>query len=959
MPSEIHQVDGGQCLKHLECIYHEASDEELNSKAFSKGLPSTDSSSKSNSCSLRCESARSDSSLLEFQKVFAVWIDISESSISDSELELRNGEDTDVSIPEELVSDNSDAFPNVSEETLTALSNTTLSGDQQEVLKDDSTEASSHSQKYPGDVSDHGCADDLLSFIPSDEANASKTKAAVSSHSDNSAKRLDDPQLDASENCTRNKSSSQVITKQDKGAVPISSCSDDIYSSKISEQQKPSSTTSRGKEDGKSLFVDQNRDLMGFPQTGSLKHPGLVSDPLKNTASLLPDEDIANNKLLACLSSRNLSVSEGKNNHVQLLNERLASSKLSKMVSPPMSMLGISEEVNTETNSFESSQSVAAGNQIHSTTERPAMKEASRGLFSSVSSQKQLFEAENCSSKGEDDRIFTIEGLCSADEGTLSEILSPIDEVLSYGSADLASSSKNDLSFPSEDLPPPPLDADEMRNDEFAFSMDDFPSPPEQMIISETRLCMDEDISLKMDALPSLHDNTVPEEFPLLNQETTAAFSARDDTLSEQPIVKDISRAREGLLEHQQGKHETPLQHLEFPPVSNPISSGQASGSPVFMMKQCKTSLMLPKAEEDSDDPLSSYKIGDRVLVKQTRPGTLMFKGRTCFDSGHWAGVALDKAEGDNAGTYKGVKYFECAQRCGIFVRPEEISHLLGTAENGSKSTEDEDSDSPDDDESFKGDCKYSEGDKQGFRLTEQKAENTNSAGGSEAKGNQSRLRIAWLSGNGLPNSDLCKCNEFCFQNILMCLGSDKEKPQVAQIKQRILAGVLPMKSRTGNTDEVNTSKFPCCLVVDQKRNKLADDIASELCKKLLFDTLIVFSETAQHKYKSVFEKDMMSYGKGLRQDDTRRLFILKGSSTDISAEQSAEVSAVIQSDFDALSVHGCHTVAERIVTKFVDDAVKEYKKMKRKQGSKADNVFHPSSEPSTTLPVGTLKVFV
>uniref|UniRef100_A0A669Q6T2 CAP-Gly domain-containing protein n=1 Tax=Phasianus colchicus TaxID=9054 RepID=A0A669Q6T2_PHACC len=64
------------------------------------------------------------------------------------------------------------------------------------------------------------------------------------------------------------------------------------------------------------------------------------------------------------------------------------------------------------------------------------------------------------------------------------------------------------------------------------------------------------------------------------------------------------------------------------------------------------------------DDPLSAFEIGDRVLVKQTQPGTLMFKGQTCFDSGHWAGVALDKAEGDHAGTYKGVKYFECAQHC-------------------------------------------------------------------------------------------------------------------------------------------------------------------------------------------------------------------------------------------------------------------------------------------------------
>uniref|UniRef100_A0A8C2T789 CAP-Gly domain-containing protein n=1 Tax=Coturnix japonica TaxID=93934 RepID=A0A8C2T789_COTJA len=120
------------------------------------------------------------------------------------------------------------------------------------------------------------------------------------------------------------------------------------------------------------------------------------------------------------------------------------------------------------------------------------------------------------------------------------------------------------------------------------------------------------------------------------------------------------------------------------------------------------------------DDPLSAFEIGDRVLVKQTEPGTLKFKGRTCFDSGHWAGVALDKAEGDHAGTYKGVKYFECAQHCGIFVRPDEISHLLEVNKSGSSSTGDEDSDSYDD-ESFQRDEKYPEVDEQGAGVTDLK----------------------------------------------------------------------------------------------------------------------------------------------------------------------------------------------------------------------------------------------
>ncbi|XP_071622682.1 coiled-coil domain-containing protein 187 isoform X3 [Heliangelus exortis] len=936
VPYESHQVDGSQCLKHLGSIYHDASDEEQNIKAFSEGLASIESLSKSNSSSPRCESAKSDSSLPEFQKVSAAWIDISESSVSDFELELKSGEGTDVSIPEEFVCDSGDVFPNVSKETLTAISD---KHDQHEMPGDDSTEVSAHPQKSPGDVSDNGCTDHLFAFIPTNKANASKTRSADSSQSDDPAEGLGEQHLDASENQSRNKLCSEEMAKESQEAAASSSCSD-IYSLKTYEQQKSFSSTSKVKKNRiNSLFVDQNRELMGSALTGSSEHLDLPVDQFRNPASFPLGKDITNNELLTCLSSRKLSVSEGENDRAQLLNEVLTSNNLSKMVSLSTSMPGISEEVHTETNSFKSLQSVATGNEINSTTERQVMEEVRRGQFSSVSSKNQLFQAENCSPKGEDDTFFiSDEGLPPTDEDTLSEILSPLDEVLSYGSADLPSSNKKDLSFPSEDLPPPPLGAAAVKNDDPSFSMDDFLSPPEQMTASESRHCVDEDVSLKMDALSPLPDHTVPEEFPLLTQETVDAFSTQDDSLSEPSPLKDTSSAKEGLLEHHQEEHGTLSQHLEFLPVSNPISSGQSCKNPDFTTK---AHLMLPKAEETSDDPLLSFEIGDRVLVKQLQPGTLKFKGQTCFASGHWAGVALDKAEGDHAGTYKGVKYFECAQHCGIFVRPDEISHLLGADKNSSSYTGGEDSDSYDD-EAFKDHHKYSKEDEQGGRLAEQKAEDTKSAGGSQGKGNQSRLHIALLSGEGdeVPHPDQWKCNEFLCQNNLMCLGAGKEKTELRQTKQRILA------------DNINTSKNICCLVEAQKRNKLADDIANELGKKLLLDALIAFSETAKHKFKNAFEKDMGNYGKGLRQEDNQKMLLLKENSAAILPEQSAKVSDVLLCGFDTFSIHGCHKVAERIVTKFVADAVKEYQKIKRNHGSKADKIFHSPSEPSpSTLP--------
>ncbi|KAM8796616.1 coiled-coil domain-containing protein 187 [Eudromia elegans] len=833
-------------------------------------------------------SAKSDSSLAGFQKVSAIWIDISESSTSDSELEVKNGEDTDISIPEEFTYDNGEVFPDITTQTLIA----TNAG--KEVLRDDkhdeqvpkadcSPEMSSHcqsSQKKYGNVSDHECTDHLLYFIPTDKGNGSKTKSPCSLQSDNPTREMDEPHLEASEDDGRNVPSSPEISEQDKDA----------------------------------------------------------------------EKDIATDKLVACPSSRDLPLSEGEDN-TQLFHEKLASSKLNEIVSLPTCMPGICEEVHakTEISSHESLQRVATENQNNSPAERQAVKEMGRALFSFDSSKQQLFQAENCSSKAEDDTIFiSDEGLLAADADTLSELLSPVDEVLSYGSADLPSASRRDLSFPREDLPPPPLGVDAMKNDDSSFSTDDFPSPPEQMIFSETRQCMDEDISLKMDALLPLPDNTVPEEFPAFDPASSDAFSTQDGNLSEQSLVEEyISSPKKDFLEQEQGGCKMSLQCSEFLHVPNPVSSDDASKNTELVKELHKTRSTLPKAEEDGDDPLSSFEIGDRVLVKKTQSGTLMFKGQTCFDSGYWAGVALDKAEGDHAGTYQGVKYFECAQNCGIFVRPDQISHLLEVNESGPGYTEDEDSFSGD--ESFPGGCKYTEDEKQGAGFTEQKAEDTNSEGGAEVKDKQSRLHLTLLSGKGqkIPSYGQCKRNEFVCQNNSTCLRSDKEKAELEQIKQGIRLDVLLMENKTNGGDEGNTSKNICCSV-DQKRNKLADDIASEPSKKLLFEALIVFSEIAQHKPKSALEKEVMNYSKGPQQDNQKQS-LFKENPTDNLSEPSAKVSEVLLWDFDMLSSHGCHAVAERIVTKFVDDAVKEYKKMKRKHGEKADRIFHSSSDTSAT----------
>ncbi|XP_034634112.1 centrosome-associated protein 350 isoform X6 [Trachemys scripta elegans] len=89
---------------------------------------------------------------------------------------------------------------------------------------------------------------------------------------------------------------------------------------------------------------------------------------------------------------------------------------------------------------------------------------------------------------------------------------------------------------------------------------------------------------------------------------------------------------------------------------------------------------------------LVNFSIGDRILVSNVQPGTLRFKGLTSFAKGFWAGVELDKPEGNNNGTYDGIKYFNCKEKHGIFAPPEKISHILESFDTYIDTNEDEDS---------------------------------------------------------------------------------------------------------------------------------------------------------------------------------------------------------------------------------------------------------------------------
>lgn len=198
-------------------------------------------------------------------------------------------------------------------------------------------------------------------------------------------------------------------------------------------------------------------------------------------------------------------------------------------------------------------------------------------------------------------------------ESTLSEILSPVDEVLSYGSAELPPSANGG-------------------------GLDSYGYPPAFEIItwtSEDQAPADsaEDLSINSENLPPL-----PVDFARQIKEPQSLCSTREK--------QENDDTNEDADENNCSDH---------------------------------TSSLAEDLRHETSDPLSSFRIGDRVVVCNSRAGVLKYKGLAAFATGFWAGVALDDPCGNHNGTFRGVKYFSCEKSHGVLVRAEDIHREHGS----------------------------------------------------------------------------------------------------------------------------------------------------------------------------------------------------------------------------------------------------------------------------------------
>ncbi|XP_059114795.1 coiled-coil domain-containing protein 187 [Peromyscus eremicus] len=133
-------------------------------------------------------------------------------------------------------------------------------------------------------------------------------------------------------------------------------------------------------------------------------------------------------------------------------------------------------------------------------------------------------------------------------DGFLTEILSPVDEELSYGSGDLPSSIHRDTRLP---LPPPSPHAKSDINEPNPSS-EDFPSPPEEAMFPGDSLdTLGEDTSITVEDMSSLSEDALEEALSLGPQKSGHCLGASgqdgslDDSSSTSPLSNWVVSAPE------------------------------------------------------------------------------------------------------------------------------------------------------------------------------------------------------------------------------------------------------------------------------------------------------------------------------------------------------------------------------------------------------------------------------
>ncbi|KAK3576773.1 hypothetical protein CHS0354_014587 [Potamilus streckersoni] len=81
--------------------------------------------------------------------------------------------------------------------------------------------------------------------------------------------------------------------------------------------------------------------------------------------------------------------------------------------------------------------------------------------------------------------------------------------------------------------------------------------------------------------------------------------------------------------------------------------------------------------KKQEQEKAESMKVGDRCEVRvpgqPVKRGVVKYIGTTEFKPGYWVGVQYDEPLGKNDGSVNGKRYFDCPEKYGGFVKPEQV----------------------------------------------------------------------------------------------------------------------------------------------------------------------------------------------------------------------------------------------------------------------------------------------
>jgi len=117
----------------------------------------------------------------------------------------------------------------------------------------------------------------------------------------------------------------------------------------------------------------------------------------------------------------------------------------------------------------------------------------------------------------------------------------------------------------------------------------------------------------------------------------------------------------------------------------------QGEGDSKYILRSCRRSVPEMNSQRDSVDRLNCLdegfnhfvdkttlpewiKVGESIQIRPSNnSGVIAYIGSTEFASGLWVGVELDTSQGKNDGSVKGVCYFNCPPKRGVFVRSKNL----------------------------------------------------------------------------------------------------------------------------------------------------------------------------------------------------------------------------------------------------------------------------------------------